>query len=450
MAASASSRATPKKVEHVSWLFTLGSIFSMFGGPLFILWCFVCLETNKGSMILPEALTVDALKNFFVFLLGEIHRIAYPSAKAVTVYLSWVALQAVFFHFGPGPVGKGKVLEDGKTRLSYKYNGQFAWFSTLAIVAGLHLSGVFTLSELFALYGPMITVTNLFTAVLIAVLLVWAAVANKWDRQSDSIVYDYFMGPMLNPRIGSFDIKFFFELRPGIMNWFFNTVAIAYKMYEENGTISKPMILIIYMHLCFVNACYKGESSVVQTMDIVYEKFGWMLCWLDLCVVPFIFSFQPYYLYKMGLAFDYALPIAIGLGLLHTFAYWMFDTANSQKDYFREDPKEWIEKGFPQLYWGKLENPKYMQTKRGTKLLIDGWWKYARHLNYVGDMLLAWTWGVTCGFGSVFPYVYAACYLTPLLIHRERRDNRDCAAKYGKDWEEYCKIVPYRMIPYVY
>ena len=45
---------------------------------------------------------------------------------------------------------------------------------------------------------------------------------------------------------------------------------------------------------------------------------------------------------------------------------------------------------------------------------------------------------------------YAVCYLTPLLIHRERRDDRDCARKYGADWDRYKAAVPWRLIPYVY
>jgi len=32
-------------------------------------------------------------------------------------------------------------------------------------------------------------------------------------------LYDFFMGRELNPRIGDFDLKYFCELRPGLIGW---------------------------------------------------------------------------------------------------------------------------------------------------------------------------------------------------------------------------------------
>jgi hypothetical protein len=33
-----------------------------------------------------------------------------------------------------------------------------------------------------------------------------------------------------------------------------------------------------------------------------------------------------------------------------------------------------------------------------------------------------------------------------MIIHRCGRDFERCARKYGKDWDEYCRIVPYRCV----
>ncbi|HEY8431982.1 MAG TPA: hypothetical protein VIL20_26575, partial [Sandaracinaceae bacterium] len=82
-------------------------------------------------------------------------------------------------------------------------------------------------------------------------------------------------------------------------------------------------------------------------------------------------------------------------------------------------------------------------------LLVSGWWGLARHTNYLGDLMMALAWCLACGFSSIVPYFYFI-YFAPLLINRERRDHALCKAKYGADWDEYCRRVPYRIIPYVY
>lgn len=45
-------------------------------------------------------------------------------------------------------------------------------------------------------------------------------ISNK-ERVSSAgyLVYDFFTGHELNPRIGSFDLKYFCELRPGLIGW---------------------------------------------------------------------------------------------------------------------------------------------------------------------------------------------------------------------------------------
>lgn len=92
---------------------------------------------------------------------------------------------------------------------------------------------------------------------------------------------------------------------------------------------------------------------------------------------------------------------------------------------------------------------KYLKTERGTKLIISGWWGVSRHINYFGDWLIALAGCLPCGYGSVIPYFYAI-YFAVLLLHRERRDDHACRLKYGKDWDKYCSIVKYRIIPGMY
>lgn len=406
------------------------------------------MEVRKGAIFWPEKWT--DLHKIITTVLNFVWEHGIPERRQFLVYGVWLAIQAVLFKLAPGPVGKGLPIKYGLEKgryLLYKYNGQFAFFATIVLaVISWHLD-IFKITELARDFGKYQTLCNLYITGLIAIIHVGALITNKVERPSGSIIYDYFMGPMLNPHLFGFDIKFFHELRPGIMHWFFTTIGFAILQYQEKS-LTTPMVLVCFYHLCFVNACYKGEQCVPMSMDIIYEKFGFMLCFLDLNTVPFIFPLQAYYLYVIE-PFNHSLPVTALLLVTHLLAYWIFDTANSQKDYFRASHANHIPYGFPHLPWGKLTNPKYMTTASGKKLLLDGWWAYSRHMNYLGDMVMSWVWGLTCGVNSYFPFAYTT-YLTPLLIHRERRDHNECKKKYGQDWDAYCQKVPYRLIPYVY
>ena len=55
-------------------------------------------------------------------------------------------------------------------------------------------------------------------------------------------------------------------------------------------------------------------------------------------------------------------------------------------------------------------------------------------------------WSLPTGFATPLTYFYPF-YFAVLLVHRDGRDADKCAKKYGKAWEEYCKVVPWRILP---
>ena len=42
-------------------------------------------------------------------------------------------------------------------------------------------------------------------------------------------LYDFFIGRELNPRVFGLDLKYFNELRPGLLQWGIYNIAFAYK-----------------------------------------------------------------------------------------------------------------------------------------------------------------------------------------------------------------------------
>lgn len=171
-------------------------------------------------------------------------------------------------------------------------------------------------------------------------------------------------------------------------------------------------------------------------MDITTDGFGWMLAFGDLAWVPFVYCTQARFLVDHPAALSW-LSVAGILGV-KALGFWIFRGSNGEKNEFRTNPTG-----------EKSKHLKFIQTASGSKLLISGWWGMARHMNYTGDLLMGLAWCLPCGVQSIIPYFYFV-YFTTLLLHRERRDEDKCKNKYGKDWDRYCSIVPYRIVPFVY
>ena len=300
---------------------------------------------------------------------------------------------------------------------------------------------------------------------------------------SGNMIYDWFIGRELNPRVtlpllGEVDIKSFMELRPGFLFWVLLNLTFMARQYRYHGYISDSMLIVVLSQMVYILDALWNEPAILTTMDITTDGFGFMLAFGDLVWVPFFYSLQARYLavhpVNMG-------KWSIGILVLLALGYYIFRSANNQKNIFRNDPKD-----------PRVSHLDFINTKRGSKLLVSGWWGQARHINYLGDFVLSWAYclptgiagyiihhsafppdaegrflpdsarvrpgqpvlkyvvpGDAKGWGMIFTYSYLI-YFAILLVHRERRDDNKCREKYGKDWDEYRRRVPSRIIPGIY
>jgi len=253
---------------------------------------------------------------------------------------------------------------------------------------------------------------------------------------SGNIIYDFYIGHELNPRIGNFDWKVFSELRPGLIFWILINLSMLVKQYEVHGWISLSMIFVFIFQFIYVFDALYNEPSILTTMDVTTDGFGFMLVFGDFVWVPFTYSLQCRYLVYHSPTLSPTL-IAIIL-FTQAVGFYIFRASNSTKDTFRTNPN-----------CPSVKHIKYINTERGTRLMTSSWWGAARHINYFGDWLMSVSWCLPCGFSTPIAYFYSL-YFALLLAHRERRDDHSCSKKYGKDWDKYCSIVKSRIIPYIY
>ena len=127
------------------------------------------------------------------------------------------------------------------------------------------------------------------------------------------------------------------------------------------------MALTCGIHLAYVVHHFLHEEFVLGVMDFTTENMGWMLTWGNTLFVGCLFPLPTFYLAQRP---EYALwwPCNVAIALVALIGLWMFSTSNLQKHQFRQDPTAPI--------WGA--KPKSMKTKRGTELLLSGWWGIGR------------------------------------------------------------------------
>ncbi|XP_076873540.1 delta(14)-sterol reductase LBR [Brachyhypopomus gauderio] len=405
---------------------SFGALFLMLLLPLLVL-ALLTLCGQKDSSLLSLALwpcPFHSLWDWHVF----------------GIVLLWILFHAVLSLLPIGKVVEGMPLKNGKT-LKYRINGFFALFLS-AVAVGTAVYNEVDLTYIHTRFLQFYT-----SALLVSVLLsIYLFIRSRWaaDHErspagnSGYVIYDFFMGRELNPRIKNFDIKFFCEMRPGLIGWLvINFAMLLAEMKHQNlASPSSAMLLINGFQLLWVADGLWHEEKLLTMMDIVYDGFGFMLAFGDLVWVPFTFTCQSYYL--VNHPNDLSEYWIIAIVLLNAIGYYIFRKANSEKFAFRRNPHD------PALSYLKT-----IPTATGKSLIVSGLWGFVRHPNYLGDLLMALAWSLSCGFNHAVPYFYLV-YLLVLLVHREARDEQQCRVKYGPAWDEYCRAVRYRILPGLY
>ncbi|KIJ64380.1 hypothetical protein HYDPIDRAFT_154843 [Hydnomerulius pinastri MD-312] len=365
--------------------------------------------------------------------------------EAAVMYLAWYAFCVVSWAILPGDWIEGVLMRNGEKK-KYKINAFSTFLLALGITTGYIMRfGPQSFTFIYEKWVGFVTASLVMSVV--QGLVVYAGSYRKGallalGGNSGNPIYDFYIGRELNPSIGSFDIKSFNELRPGLILWVLINISMACEQAVRRGGwegVTWSMWLVLAFQGFYVADGLYNEPAIFTTMDITTDGFGFMLSVGDLTWVPFVYSLQARYLVFRPV--ELGLAEVAGIVGLNGLGYWIFRSANGEKNDFRngKNPKSEL--------W--VFHLKYFTTEKGSKLLTSGWWGRSRHPNYFGDILMALAWSLPTGFGTPITYFYVT-YFAVLLMHRQLRDDENCEKKYGKDWETYKKLVPYRIIPYVY
>jgi len=255
------------------------------------------------------------------------------------------------------------------------------------------------------------------------------------------LLSDLYLGRVADPRWfgGRVDAKMALYLVGAVMLEL-NVLSFAAHHRIVHPADPSPGVMLSAAMLSFFVIDYLYFERVhLYTWDLVAERVGFKLGWG--CTV-----FYPYF-YGIGLwaVADEPNPHAPGwllaAGVLVFLAGWMLARgANMQKYRFKVAPQE--------TFLGLIE-PVALGAD-SPHVLCSGFWGWSRHINYLGEILMAT--GITLALGfpqALLPWLYPLYYVA-LLVPRQIADDARCAARYGATWQEYCRRVPYRIVPGIY
>lgn len=324
-------------------------------------------------------------------------------------------------------------------RLKYRLNGVYTLLVSLCIwyIAarnGYSWTNFYAHLWIFAFSGCILG--NILSA-----LFVFSTPPRPDSKGS---LVDFFNGRIPNPQLKIFgptlDLKMAVYL-VGIINLELNILSAFMQHRNIHASDPNPGITLHTLLFSFWVLDYcTFEHPHLYTYDFVAENLGFKILWGSLCFYP--------YFYPIGIlaTAEKASPQPPAWLLMFSaatfFAGWVLSRgANNQKWHFKLDPQ--------QTFMGI--KPETIESKDGKQsLLCSGFWGVARHVNYLGELLIAT--GLTMSLGHLSdwrPWLYVVYYVL-LLVPRQLDDDERCEKKYGEVWREYCRRVPWRIIPWVY
>ena len=363
----------------------------------------------------------------------------------ILIYMAWALLLMVLL---PGPRVEGPVTARGNVPV-YTDNGFLCYVVTIVafvvLTFGLKQYGM-SPTIVYDHFGEFLGTLTVFSHVLcIALHLKGLFYPSSSDSgTTGNLIFDYYWGTELYPRVFGIDVKVFTNCRFGMTVWPLLVLIFALKSYEISGFVDS-MWVSVALQMIYFTKFFWWESGYMRTIDIMLDRAGFYICWGCLVFIPGLYASVSLYHVNHPVQLGPTLSLAIlSAGITAIVINYL---ADKQKQDVRRTNAQC-------LVWGR--RPEVIHAtytvageRRTSLLLVSGYWGLARHFHYLPELLLAYLWTSPAWFTHVMPYSYLI-FLTVLLVHRTFRDDEKCSEKYTIYWQEYCNKVPYKIIPGVF
>ena len=254
-----------------------------------------------------------------------------------------------------------------------------------------------------------------------------------------NLLADFFLGRRFSPQfVGNrVDAKMILYVFGAVL-LALNILSFASYNIQTYGA-STPTILYCVLFFWFITDYMVFEHVHLYTYDLVAERVGFKLVFGCLAFYPYFYAVGLWAV--AGRAPSDAPTVLFIVAAVVFFTGWSLARgANMQKFVFKRDPDR--------PFLGMIKPEVISDGER--RILCSGFWGLSRHINYLGEVLMASGLALALGYpGVLWVWLYPLYYVL-LLTTRQIDDDKRCRQKYGELWEEYEKRVPKRIIPGLY
>jgi len=330
----------------------------------------------------------------------------------------------------PGRWVEGYVRDASGRPLRYHLDGLFVFGVVIATYVALAARGVIAWDVLYGYRWELVA-----TAIAVGLVFTFAIVLPA-PPTGKPLAADLFLGRLENPQWGRVDAKMFLYLVGAVTLELMLLAFAAHHVLVFSWDGSRGIIVYTALFSFFLVEYLWFERVHLYTYDFVAERVGFKLGWGCLAFYPFFYCIGGWF--AAGSLDPDPSPLRLAAAIALFFAGWSLARgANLQKFMFKTRPEA--------TRWGPFAQTALVDGDR--RVLVGGLWGLSRHINYLGEILMACGLAIALAHPGAWLY---PLYYVGLLVPRQLDDDRRCAAKYGALWEEYRRKVPSRIIPRVW
>ncbi|XP_011305217.1 delta(14)-sterol reductase [Fopius arisanus] len=357
----------------------------------------------------------------------------YLNLQATLYYLGFIIFVGMMSLLPIGKIVDGQENKIG--RLQYHVNGWMTAIISLIILITCEYQSLRICDYILA-SALKLAVSGWIIGTAIAILLFIKAesapvAALNIYGSTNNLIYDFWQGREINPRIGGIDFKMILVRAAVIGALIINTAIVSQAIgrfdLDALRNVNPTVLVVTGMQIIYCLDAIFYEGTSFTSFRFMYEGTGYMTCVANL-MYPFLVTLVTRYVFYQNL--QTSPYVLASLSFTFLVGYMIYRMSNNQKDEFRRNP-----------YSPAVSNLETILTPRGKKLIISGLWGQVKHPNYLGDIIMNWSMaGVSLFTHQIVPY-YPVITLTFVLMHRAYRDHVRCKTRYGTAWHQYsCQV----------